>query len=154
MASHLPSSSTLFSLTAVISFPTTSLPPLPTRQIASHIHLHAAPPSYTPSLDSSLSFFFFSVIICCLPKYCICLGDMQNECQRLATLSEEPIPVETDRKRQSLLRRSWWRWLNARCRQTIPALFHKESKLKLLLAVLGCPLSPIAPPHHPPPGVS
>ncbi|XP_077226907.1 lipase (DUF620) [Tasmannia lanceolata] len=58
---------------------------------------------------------------------------------RLAPLSEEPINEEESRNR-SKKQNSWRNWL----KNQFPLIFHKKSDIKILLGVLGCPLSPIS----------
>ncbi|KAF8396015.1 hypothetical protein HHK36_017626 [Tetracentron sinense] len=60
---------------------------------------------------------------------------------RLAPLSEEPINEE-DAKNSSKKGQSWRNWF----KNQFP-LFNKKSDLKILLSVLGCPLSPVS--FHP-----
>lgn len=64
---------------------------------------------------------------------------------RLAPLSEEPINEEGSSD-TSKKERSWKNWL----KNQFPLRFHKKSDLKILLGVLGCPLSPVSGlPSHP-----
>ncbi|KAJ4971446.1 hypothetical protein NE237_004545 [Protea cynaroides] len=58
---------------------------------------------------------------------------------RLAPLSEEPIN-EDDTKSSSKKGQVWRNWL----KNQFPLLFNKKSDLKILLSVLGCPLSPVS----------
>ncbi|KAL5976739.1 hypothetical protein ACLOJK_021072 [Asimina triloba] len=64
---------------------------------------------------------------------------------RLAPLAEEPINEEEDtnkkKKRSKKEVSSWRNWVKSQ----LPLLFHKKSHLKILLAVLACPLSPLSP---------
>ncbi|XP_068648017.1 uncharacterized protein [Aristolochia californica] len=60
---------------------------------------------------------------------------------RLAPLSEEPIDEE-DAKKASRKDRSWRNWLKIQLQ--FPLFFPKKSGIKILLAVMGCPLSPVS----------
>ncbi|XP_043690826.1 uncharacterized protein LOC122641604 [Telopea speciosissima] len=60
---------------------------------------------------------------------------------RLEPLSEEPIN-EDDTKSSSRKGQAWRNWL----KNPFPLLFNKKSDLKILLSVLGCPLSPVSVP--------
>ena len=84
------------------------------------------------------------------PSHCIYRNSKQNqgkrkEMGRLAPLSEEPINEEGSSD-TSKKEKSWRKWL----KNQFPPLFHKKSDLKILLGVLGCPLSPVSGlPKHP-----
>ncbi|XP_020103900.1 uncharacterized protein LOC109720943 [Ananas comosus] len=57
----------------------------------------------------------------------------------LAPLSEEPISEEDSKKSLSKRSHSFSSWM----RSHLPLLFNKKSDLRILLSVIGCPLSPV-----------
>nr|DAD30113.1 TPA_asm: hypothetical protein HUJ06_031581 [Nelumbo nucifera] len=66
---------------------------------------------------------------------------------RLAPLSEEPINEE-DTRNCSRKGQLWRNWL----KNQFPLLFNKKCDLKVILSVLGCPLSPLS--VHPTPSIN
>ncbi|KAH1078815.1 hypothetical protein GLYMA_19G204600v4 [Glycine max] len=73
--------------------------------------------------------------------------DLWKEMGRLATLSEEPINDQDNKRSTSSSSKKWrnWNWIKTH-------FFHKKPDLKILLSVLACPLFPVPPntPSDPP----
>lgn len=64
--------------------------------------------------------------------------DLWKEMGRLATLSEEPINDQDNKRSTSSSSKKWrnWNWIKTH-------FFHKKPDLKILLSVLACPLFPV-----------